>query len=133
MPINALAISPLIKSVHAYHTDIKEVWYADDATAAGSCEKLREWWDTLSRECPKHGYFPKSSKTYLVVKPEFVDKARTALSGINVNISPEGHRHLGAVIGLQEFRKIYVKYKVKSWCIALKHPHMAYSAFIRGV
>ena len=68
MPMYAFAICPIIKSLHAYHTDIKMVWYADNATAAGSCEKLSEWWDTLSREGPNYGYFPKSSKTYLVVK-----------------------------------------------------------------
>ena len=42
MPMYTLAISPFIKSLHAYHTDTKQVWYTDDATAAGSCEKLRE-------------------------------------------------------------------------------------------
>ena len=53
----------------------------------------------------------------------------------------EGQRHLGAVIGTEEFKKEYVKEKVAEWVkevkalsdIAKTEPHAAYSAYTHGV
>ena len=56
--------------------DVKQAWYADDATGAGSCEKLRHWWDEIVRLGPAYGYHPNSSKTYLIVKEEHESKAK---------------------------------------------------------
>ena len=43
-----------------YHSGT-EVWYADDASCAGSCSNLRKWWDCISTLGPKYGYFPKNT------------------------------------------------------------------------
>ena len=48
----------------------KQVWYADDSSAAGKLLEMRKWWDTLCKEGPAYGYFPLASKTVLIVKPE---------------------------------------------------------------
>ena len=42
---------------------VKQVWYANDAAAAGLLTDLRTWWDMLCDIGPHFGYF-NSSKTF---------------------------------------------------------------------
>ena len=67
MSMYSVGILPLI---HHVSGDVKQVWYADDATAAGKLSNLnlREWWDNLVSSGPDFGYFVNASKTSLVVK-----------------------------------------------------------------
>ena len=58
MPMYALSVVPLINAL----TDdcIKQVWYADNATACGQLIDVRWWWDTLVSIGPNFGYYPNS-------------------------------------------------------------------------
>ena len=76
----ALAITPLIRKLKENEPETKEIWYADDASGAGTCLDLRKWWDCVTALGPRYGYFPKSSKTHLVVKPDFEEHARSLSS-----------------------------------------------------
>ena len=57
-----------------------------------------------------------------------------------MNITTEGQRHLGAVIGSPDFKSSYCNAKATKWLeelnnlnnIAESHPHMAYVAFTKG-
>ena len=57
--------------------------------------------------------------------------------GDKVNITTEGQRHLGAVIGSQEYKDQYFRENVLGWKgeietlseIAKSQPHAAYTAF----
>ena len=90
---------------------------------------------------PKYGYFPNSSKSHLVVKPEFEESAKSIFEGTNIHITTGGTRHLGAAIGSKEFKEEFVADKVKSWIeeiqtlaeIASTQPHAVYSALVHGV
>ena len=42
-------------------------------------ESAQRWWDCLTSIGPKYGYFPKSPKCHLVVKPEFKERAKIHL------------------------------------------------------
>ena len=61
-------------------------------------------------------------------------------SDTKINIAKEGKRHLGAVIGSNDFRTKYVNEKVTEWCSELKilsefaksQPQAAYAAFYFG-
>ena len=138
MAMYSLAITPLIKELSECHSETKQVWYADDSTVAGSISNLKRWWDHITTTGLKYGYFPKSSKSYLVVKPEFVESAKSIFSCTDIQITISGARHLGAVIGSMEFCESYVANKVKTWIeeicvlaeIALTQPHAIYSASI---
>ena len=63
-----------------------------------------------------------------------------SLFGQEVNITTEGKRHLGAVIGSQEYKDQYCDEKVQGWEreiellaeIARSQPHAAYCAFTKG-
>ena len=66
MAMYALAIAPLINKLHHSLPTCKQVWYADDSTAAGSLSDVKKWWDEISSLGPGYGYFPNCSKTYLI-------------------------------------------------------------------
>ena len=141
MAMYALAITPLINQLKASCPDVKQAWYADDATGASTCRGLRRWWDELTDLGPSFGYFPNDSKTYLVVKQEFVKVANDAFADTDVLITTHGKRHLGAALGSKSFAEEYVSNKVEGWTkdvknlaqIALSQPHAAYAAFIHGL
>ena len=70
MAFYALATRPLM-DVLAKIGKIIQSWYADDTAACGSLGELKDWWDKLCAIGPSYGYFPKPSKTILVVKDNF--------------------------------------------------------------
>ena len=49
MSMYSVGILPLI---HHVSGDVKQVWYADGATAAGELSNLQEWWDNLVTSGP---------------------------------------------------------------------------------
>ena len=66
----------------------------------------------LSKEGEKFGYLVNGSKSWLIVKSEaFADEAKRVF-GDEVNITTEGQHHLGAVIGLQEYKDQYCEEKI---------------------
>ena len=96
-----------------------------------------------------YGYFPKPSKTFLVVIPEFRAAATEEFEGTGVQLSEDGEdlshkagqRYLGAAIGSPEFVATYLEDKVASWVeqvshladIATTQPHAAYAGFEFGL
>ena len=50
MAMYALAMRPLIDRQQMHCPTIKQEWYADDATGAGTCSELRTWWDSLLKQ-----------------------------------------------------------------------------------
>ena len=139
MVMYAIAITPLI---HRLKDDrIKQVWFADDATAGGSLTHLKAWWDHIVQVGPEYGYFPNATKIWLIVKEELVDEAKALFQGSGVAITIKGKRHLGASIGTRTFVESYVQEKVSGWIheverlssIALTQPHAAYAAFTHGL
>ena len=141
MAMYALAIVPLIHKLRSITPDVKQVWYADDATGAGPCEKLREWWDQVEHLGPTFGYYPNAAKTYLIVKEEHENKAKALFADTDVHITINGKRHLGAALGSNTFTEEYVSCKVGEWVkeieqlstIASTQPHAAYAAFTHGL
>ena len=140
MGMYALAVTPLICKLRETKPEVKQVWFADDATAAGKLISLREWWQHLAAHGPEIGYLPNASKTHLVVKPDLLDKAKKIFENTEVQISSQGQRHLGAAIGTSAFANEYVALKVEKWStqitslstLARTHPQAAYSAFVHG-
>ena len=46
----------------------REVAFADDPIVAEKLADIKIFWDKLSTIGPKYGYFPKSTKSYLILK-----------------------------------------------------------------
>ena len=90
MAMYALAIVPLIHKLRNNSPEVKQVWYADDATGAGSCEGLRQWWDQIERLGLTFGYHPNAVKTYLIIKEEHENKAKALFADTDVHITING-------------------------------------------
>ncbi len=74
------------------------------------------------------------------MKEEHEEYACKKFQGTGIQITTEGKRHLGAVVGTEDFKQEYVKAKVDSWIeeleelekIARIEPHIAYCAYVKG-
>ena len=67
MAMYALAISPLITNLHNLCEDAKQVWFADDASAAAKRKHLSQRCHLLySNIAPKFGYILDGPKSYLM-------------------------------------------------------------------
>ena len=139
MPMYALGILPLIRKLEAV---TKQVWYADDAAAGGSIQKLREWWDKTTAIAPNYGYIVNPSKTWLLVKEEHLAEAESVYRDTDIQITSTGQKYLGSCVGNSNlFKETFVKKKVEQWKkqiekltqIASSQPHVAYCAFKYGL
>ena len=88
-----------------------------------------------------YGYYPNSSKTHLIVKEQFLQKANEVFAGTGINVTTNGQRHLGAAIGKRSSVEEYVTMKVSQWTtevrqladIAKTQSQAAYSAYVHGL
>ena len=132
MAMYAIATVPLINRLQQ---QVTQVWFADDATAGGKLLALRDWWDQLVECGHDYGYSANASKTWLVVKPEYLDRAKEIFAESGVQITDEGRRHLGATLGTRSFAEAFVSKKVQEWVeeidtlssIAQSQPHAAFA------
>ena len=115
---------------------------ADDITGAGKTLDLRIWWDTIISEDKKFGYYVNESKRWLIIKtPNHLDHAQNIFKDTGIKITCEGKRHLGVVIGSEDFKSEYVREKITNWTEEIiklteyskAQPHAAYAIFFRGV
>ena len=141
MPSYAIGITPLLTGIRdENNVNVKHVAYADDLGGAGKLSELRAWWDKINEIGPLLGYFPKASKSWLVVKPQLLDRATEIFEGTNVKITTEGQKYLGGFIGTESGKNEYIQDKIESWVkqletlsiIAQYEPQAAYSAFVSG-
>ena len=78
---------------------------------------------------------PNPSKTVLIVKNQAdLSRAQKMFGHLGVIVTCEGQRHLGAVVGTNEFRQAYVNKKISKWVtdveqlteIAFEEPQASY-------
>jgi len=139
MAMYSISVTPLIRALN--DSCIRQVWFADDATAGGTLCGLFEWWTKIKSLGAAYGYYPNASKTWLIVKPEFLGAANKVFRGTGVNVTADGRRHLGAALGCRSFTEQYMKEKMDHWLksvhrlsgVAKAHPHAAYCAFVHGL
>ena len=127
MSIYAIAIIPLVLMIMEImptspDNTSKTVAYADDYTTGGTVKDLKYWWETLCELGPKFGYYPEASKTWLIVKNEFYDIANTNFKRTKINVTSNGKRHLGAVIGSRAYKEDYLNEKIDQWIKEVKLP-----------
>ena len=78
MPFYGIGTNPIIRRLKADVPEVKQVWLADDATGAGKLEHLKQWWQNISTEGTKYGYFVKPSKSWLVKMQTNSKKRKTS-------------------------------------------------------
>ena len=83
MSMFALGVTSPIKRLG----NANQVWFADDAAASGNICQLKEWWDKLKELRPAYGYYPNSTKTWIIVKDDYLQKAKEVFEDSGVNIT----------------------------------------------
>ena len=89
---------------------------------------------------PKLGYNPQPAKSWLIIKNNKVAEAKEHFRETQIQLTTTGERHLGAVIGNEEFKAIYCKKLVEKWTkeiklqseIALTEPQSVYTCYTSG-
>lgn len=140
MPWYSLSTTTMISHLQVNQKTVNQVWLADDASAAGSIEDLHRWYCSLDNAGKQHGYFVNGSKSWLIVKTQEMAEKAKGIFGETVNITTEGKRHLGAVIGSANFKREYCESKVNTWIkelttlceFAETQPQAAYAAYTKG-
>ena len=70
MAIYSIAISPLLDIMIATAgNNSKMAAFTDDMSAAGKVISLKDCWNRLIEVGPIYGYYPQSTKSWLIVKP----------------------------------------------------------------
>ena len=140
LPMYSLATIPLINDLGTFE-NVKQVWYADDASASGSILHLRSWWNHLLEIGPGYGYFVNSNKSWLVVKSDSLSFAKDLFRDTDVNVTADGHPHLGVPLGTRSYVEQFISEKVNQWDtiltslseIVVNQLHAAYAAFTHGL
>ena len=154
MPAYALGIAPLLSCLadpkqqketlpiaEENERKARQSAYADDLTGSGTIDELKLWWDMVVELGPYIGYYAKPSKSWLIVKPQHLEYATLIFAGTGLQVTTEGQRHLGAVIGSAQYKNEYVTNKIEGWVEELKElgkvaqvePHVAYCAYVFGM
>ena len=119
----------------------KKLFYADDGAGGGTLSQILEWWSEIQTRGPIFGYFPKPSKTWLIVKPEYLERAKELFADSDINITDQGHKYLGSYIGSDDGKAEFVKSQVEEWIINVSalakvakiEPQLAYAAYVYGM
>ena len=76
----ALGILPMRYSMLNFvlrnNLQIRKVVFADDPTVAGKLTVIKNFLDKLAAIRPKYRHFPKSTKSYLIVKKEIPKRCK---------------------------------------------------------
>ena len=87
----ALGILPLVKFllefINLNKLNAMEVVFASNISFAGNLNKIKDCWDKLTAIDPKYGYFPKPTKSYLIVKEKVLMEAQNLFANSIANIS----------------------------------------------
>ena len=75
------------------------------------------------------------------MKLEYRELAENTFARTGLQITTDGQRHLGAVVGSADFKEEYVRKKVDGWIeelkmlrkVAMIEPHVAYCAYVFGL
>ena len=143
MSMYAMGLMPLLTTVafNFHPQELHQIAFADDLTGIGKLHHLKSWWDSVIRYGPSIGYYVNQRKSWLIVKEQYLEEAKTIFSDCNIEITSEGHSHLGAIIGNEIKKKKFMTAKLLSWIneleylttIAKTQPHAAYAAFTHGL
>lgn len=140
MPWYSVNTSIIIQALRNSIPTVKQVWLADDSAGAGQISSLFDWYKYLEKEGLKYGYLVNGSKSWLITKSESLATEAKLVFGSEVNITSEGKRHLGAVIGSKSYKDTFCNEKISKWKdeletlaeIAKNQPQSAYIAFTKG-
>ena len=114
MILYGLVMLPLTLTLKAVVSTALQPLYADDAAIGGNLDEMIKAFNLLQAIGPTKGYFPKLTKSILVVKPAMFEQAKARLDHLGFTIVT-GTRYLGGFIGTQSDKLSHIRTKVSEW------------------
>ena len=109
-----IVIIPLIKNIKQEIHDVTQTWYADDTGALGTFAIIDTYFDSLTHQGPRRRYYPKPSKSVLIVRPENLE-ARKEFGARYVFQVCMGARYLGGYIGEDKSKIDWMRERTLTW------------------
>ena len=137
MGMYALGSMPLFTSIISNNTgNLIHVALPDDLTGVGKIQELIEWWKNVLNYGFYLGYYVNVSKSWLIMKEEYIEIANEAFQDYNIKITTDGEMRCS-----NENKEEFVIAKVPEWVkqpevltnFAYPEPHAAFSGFIHGL
>ncbi len=138
MSLYGVALMPLASKMREAIPEALQLWYCDDAGAAGKAMPNAQCLDFLVKFGPACSYFPEPCKSHYICKEEDEPAARQAFEsfGLEINYS-RGQRYLGGFIGSTQWKEEWLGELVGKWVSAVKtlsvvakcYPQTAYAGF----
>ena len=101
MAMYTVATVPLITKITA--NGCKQICYADDAASGRKLFSIRKGWQQIIDIGAKYGYHPNQSKSWLIVKPNYLNQAQHLFNDTGILITTEGHHCLGTALREKTF------------------------------
>ena len=114
MGVYVMSLVPLMSKLKGA-SDAVQCWFADNASCHGNVMGILQWWRSLKTAGPKFGYFPKTTKCCLIIKPGKYKEAISAFDETVINVTCESRRHLGAVLDWRSYLKEHASDKFDIW------------------
>ena len=115
MAAYGVSILPLLILIKSDDEVLKHLAYADDVGGGSRLRNLRLWWDRIEEFGPKIGYYPKASKSWLVVKADKLEEAEEIFAGTGIKVTVEGKKYLGGFVGNEEGIHKYIGELLEEW------------------
>ena len=101
--IYASSIQPFITSIQSSSVSVKQCWFADDASGAGSTTEIKKRWDVLSTLGPDFEYFPNDKKCWIISKKAREESVREAFKETSIKCNSPRAETLGGAFFLPAF------------------------------
>ena len=108
----ALRVTPLIQHILEITSSnklySKQMAYTNNFTVVSSIKYIKCSWEQLNLFAGFFGYYLKASKSYLIVKSQYLETVNVVFRNTKVNLTSEGMQHFGTVIGNYFYKEKYV-------------------------
>ena len=109
-----IGILPLIKNLRREITDFTQPWNSDDAGDLGTFTRLETYFDSLKRQGPGRGYYPKPSKSVLIIRLENIEAGKVFGAHHRFKVCT-GTRYLGSYISNDESKNGLLRERTLTW------------------
>ena len=108
-------------AIGIYAIGITPLIFADDLCGAGKIHNVKIWWDKVCYFGPLIGYHPNPQKSRLITKDKMLGKATSEFKNTGLNITKDGRKHLGSIIGTTSYKDQFISEKINAWCKELEY------------
>jgi hypothetical protein len=141
MILYGVTLLPLIKKLKRMFKELFQPWYADDSTAAGPLQQVKDYLIQLKKLGEPYGYYVRPDKSVLVTPSASLSTAHAVFHHLPLKKITTGYRFLGGFIGEQSAFTPWLESKINMWedhiqelsAACTLYPQTAYSALQKSL